>query len=432
MPVICYRDLAQEFNVGWSEYWSFLDTFTNLASEDGLQKLEAYLKNRFQEAAQKPNHHDISDSVKEKYDRAGYGVNGCISSTTKCTEIQSVDGEIISPISSLCLSFKACSLSDTSPVKPLVQNEAKTRSNVYSNRAGDVNAGMEDEALLNILLNPGLSPFLYVEKSCQVFAKRISDGLTVVSHSARVGDSVPDMLQPEIRHLEDLVTSFKDDTRFVSVDFNLVHSRIAIIVAAKLIQLANDELEFVMSGLKSAVSPTSSSYSDEEDDVSICYRNTRAYADRQKKSDCELNQVKCIAKHILCALQKEQSDGETNKTNGTKKEIHVRTENECMRMWSDASECLCFRQNQNFMRNSRKSSSFKRIHSVRYMSPNSNANTVSSLDGVSRQLTFEGDDGKFVKLACLLNCMQRNVHKTKIAVCCSVEFYVTYLLICRN
>jgi hypothetical protein len=403
--VISYRDLAQEFRVDWKEYWPFLDTFTNLASEVGLQKLEAYLKNRFQEAAQRPNHQGTSDSIKERDGSTECGVNGCISSTTKYSESQSVDDGIISPMSNLCLAFKACSLSDTSPVKPLMQNVTKTKSNVYNHQAGVANAGMEDEALLNILLNPGLSPFLYVEKSCQVFAKRISDGLAVVGRSAQVGDSVPDMLQPEIRHLQDLVSSFKDDTRFISVDFNLVHSRIAVIVAAKLIDLASDELEFVTSGLKSTVSPSSCSYSDEEDDVSVCYRNTHAYAERQRKTDCEHNQVKCVAEHILCALEREQSDREISKTNGAKKEIRVRTEEECMRMWSDASKCLCFRQNQNFMRNTRKGSSFKRSHNVRYISPNSKANTVSSLDGITRRLTFEGDDGESVKHAYLLSCM---------------------------
>lgn len=395
-PVI-YRDLAQEFRVGWNEYWPFLNTFTNLASRDGLQKLEAYLKNRFQEAAHKPNCHDISDSIKERYDNGKRVVNSCVSSPTECSESQLVGDETVSPVSDLCLAFKACNLSDNNPGKPLVHSDTRPKSNVQNYRTRDASASVEDEALLNILLNPGLSPFLYVEKSCQVFAKRISDGLAVVGRSARAGDSVPDILQPEIRHLQALISSFKGDTRFISVDFNLVHSRIAVIVAAKLIELASDELEFVLSGLKSTISPVSCSYSDEDDDVSICYRNTHAYAERQRNTDFEHNQVKCFAEHILCALEKEQSDKETNSTSGTKKAIRVQTEEECLRMWSDASKCSCFRQNQNSMRNTRKGSSFKRSHNMRYKSPNSKANTASSLDGITRRLTFEGDDGEFVK-----------------------------------
>jgi hypothetical protein len=388
-----YRDLAQEFRVGWNEYWPFLDTFTNLASQEGLQKLETYLKNRFQEAYQKPKHHDISNSDCQRYDSIKHAVNG-----------QASGDNTVSPMSDLCLAFKACSLSDNNPDKPLVHNETKTTSNVYDYRDGDANASMEDEALLNVMMNPGLSPFLYVEKSCQVFAKRISDGLAVVGHSARISDSVPDVLQPEVRHLQDLVNSFKDDARFISVDFNLVHSRISEIVALKLTVLASDELEFVMSGLISAISPSSHSYSDDEDNESISYHNIRAYGDHQRKTDGERNQVRCIAERILSALEKEQSDKDTDKNNGAKKEIHVQTEEECVRIWSDIVKCSCFRQNQNFMRNTRKGSSFKRSHNVRYMSLKCKANAISSLDGVTRRLTFEGDDGEFVKSIYLYVC----------------------------
>jgi hypothetical protein len=86
--VIYYRDLAQEFNVRWNEYWPFLNTFTTFTSQDGLQKLEAYLKNRFQEAGQKPNHHDVSDSGHEKYESTKHAISGCPSVPTERNENQ--------------------------------------------------------------------------------------------------------------------------------------------------------------------------------------------------------------------------------------------------------------------------------------------------------------------------------------------------------
>lgn len=394
--VVYYRDLAQEFNVDWTEYWPFLDTFTNLASQDGLQKLEAYLKIRFQEAWQKPNHCVISDSGHEKCESTKNAMNACPLVPADQNKNQSSDDGIISPVSDLCLAFKACSLSDDSAAKPLVQSETKKASNVYSYQSGD----LEDEGLLN----PGLSPFLYVEKSCQVFGKRIYDGLTVAGNCAHIGDSVSNMLWPEIKHLQDLVRSFKDDARFISVDFNLVHSRIAAIVVEKLVELASDELEFLVSGLKSTLSSSPCSYSDEEDSVSISYRNAHRYAEEQRKTGEECNQTKCITKLILSALGQDETIKETNKNNSATNNMHVRTEDECMRIWSDAIKCSCFRQDQNFMRNARKGSSFKRSQNVKYICPTSKANTMSSLDGIAKRLTF---DGEFVKPIHFVYCMKK-------------------------
>ena len=157
MPVVYCRDLAQEFKVGWNEYWPFLDKFTNLASQDGLQKLEDYLKKRFLEAGQKQDHHDISNTGCERYDNIKHG---CASASPESSENQSRGNGVVSPVSDLCLAFKACSLSDESPGKPLVQSEARTARNVYNYQGGDANTGVEDEALLDVLLNPGLSPFM--------------------------------------------------------------------------------------------------------------------------------------------------------------------------------------------------------------------------------------------------------------------------------
>jgi hypothetical protein len=391
--VVYYRDLAQEFKVGWNEYWPFLDTFTNLASGDGLQKLEDYLKKRFLEAWQQQNNCDVSNTGFERYDNIKHG---CATAAPESSESQSRGNEVVSPVSDLCLAFKACSLSDVSPGKPLVQSESRCARNVYSYQGRDADAGVEDEALLDALLNPGLSPFLYVDKSCHVFAKRIFDGLVLVAHNAQIGDAPLDVLRPEIRHLQGLVSSFKDDARFVSVDFDLVHSRIAEIVAVKLVELTGDELDFIVLGLKSALSP-SFCYSDEEDDVVVNYRNTHTYADRQRKRDGERNQIRCIAEHILGALDKRDSDEQRNKDSSAAKVILAQKEEECIRIWSEAIKCPCFRQSQNFMRNARKTSSYKRRQNARFMSSKNRANAASSLDGITRRLAFDGEDGESVK-----------------------------------
>jgi len=413
--VVYYRDLAQEFKVGWNEYWPFLDTFANLASQDGLQKLEDYLKKRFLEAWQQQDNCDVSNTGFERYDDIKHG---CATASPESSESQARGNEVVSPVSDLCLAFKACSLSDVSPGKPLVQSESRNARNVYNYQGRDANAGVEDEALLDVLLNPGLSPFLYVDKSCHVFAKRIFNGLAVVAHNAQTGDVPHDVLRPEIRHLQGLVSSFKDDARFVSVDFDLVHSRIAEIVALKLIELTGDELDFIVLGLKSASSPSCCCYSDEEDDVVVNYRNTHTYADHRRKRDGERNQIRCIAEHILGALDKRESDKQRSKDSSAVKVIHAQKEEECIRIWSEAIKCSCFRQNQNFVRNARKTSSYKRRHNVRYLSSKNKADAASSLDGITRRLAFEGEDGEFVK-PMYLHRVKGYVHM----VCRSVECY---------
>jgi hypothetical protein len=61
-------------NVGWKDYWPFLDTFTNLASQDGLRNIEAYLMNRFQDAGQKLNQQAVRNSGNKKYKNTKHAI----------------------------------------------------------------------------------------------------------------------------------------------------------------------------------------------------------------------------------------------------------------------------------------------------------------------------------------------------------------------
>lgn len=78
-----------------------------------------------------------------------------------------------------------------------------------------------------------MTPYTCVEKSLQVFAKRITK--TLISNITNVV-SINDTLLSELRRLKSLIVSFKDDARFTTVDFAKVHSRIAHLVASYITQ----------------------------------------------------------------------------------------------------------------------------------------------------------------------------------------------------
>lgn len=44
-----FRDLAEEYQVSWKEYWPFLNDFADFRTKEGLIKLEKYLEHKFQD-----------------------------------------------------------------------------------------------------------------------------------------------------------------------------------------------------------------------------------------------------------------------------------------------------------------------------------------------------------------------------------------------
>ncbi|KAK7874475.1 hypothetical protein R5R35_001562 [Gryllus longicercus] len=384
------RELAQEFRVSWKEFWPFLGIFTDLCTPEGLQKLEVYLKNRFMQVFMK-------SPPKENFKSTGVSKEQSVPVTTT-SKTDGADGAI-SPMSDLCLAFKACSLTDN----PSIQTtERKPVMKMINMPGGDVCANAENESLLNVLSNPGLSPFLYVEKSCQVFAKRIGDGLVhlvvmeeVMRDSQPCSESVFDFLLVEVKHLQVLVNSYMDDPRFVTVDFHLIHSRIATLVATKIIQLSSWDVELIISCLKLAllahkgIEPPSS---DEEDitNSNSLYR-TRKCVERRKKSDISSkNHVKCLSQSIVDALTRLEEN------ENIAADTRVDTEDECMKVWSDAIACTCSWHMQSLSRNSRKGASLKRSHSMKPVVITDIAvchdNKISSLNCISRRLSYSGCD----------------------------------------
>lgn len=72
-----------------------------------------------------------------------------------------------------------------------------------------------------------------VEKSCQTFAKRLTQTL-IVNNNEITAKLIVERLEKELKRLHQLILSYSKDFRFKHVNFKLVHSRFATLVMAYL------------------------------------------------------------------------------------------------------------------------------------------------------------------------------------------------------
>ncbi|XP_018799706.1 PREDICTED: uncharacterized protein LOC108975561 [Bactrocera latifrons] len=189
------RELAKEQNVEWREYWDFLNSFINIASEDGLTKLENYFGQRLKDeemtkktAQAMAKSAVILDSVCNAIDKLHFPENGSLHDFRN--------------------GF----------------NNDRTR---YANMTGSGEVATTAPQ--------STTPYTCVEKSVQVFAKRMTK---TIIHNMDNMVSINDTLLSELKRLKSLICSFKEDTRFLNVNFSKVHSRIGNLIS---IYLANSQ-----------------------------------------------------------------------------------------------------------------------------------------------------------------------------------------------
>lgn len=83
------KQLANSYNTDWKEYWDFLDSFIDIASDEGLALLEIHLRDR-EHALRRPFAEVASPLITKQE-------------------------TMVSPITSLCNAFSACTIQDSSP-----------------------------------------------------------------------------------------------------------------------------------------------------------------------------------------------------------------------------------------------------------------------------------------------------------------------------
>uniref|UniRef100_A0A1B6ER65 Uncharacterized protein n=1 Tax=Cuerna arida TaxID=1464854 RepID=A0A1B6ER65_9HEMI len=290
------RELAQEWKVAWKEYWPFLDTYIDLNSPEGLQLLEDYLHKRFKSASEG---NDPSPSPSNKL------------TSPSAAPMNGVTPE--SPMAELCSALRACRLSSGGG-KPPSRHPPPPRQPAHHN--GDVRH-TEDTIPSHVT-----SPHLYMEKSCQVFAKRIADGF-------QMGDGDAEFLWAEMKHLNVLVSSCKSDNRFSQLDFHRLHSRLGQAVA---VRVDPTDISLVTHSLNSIISrKTEDCYSSEEEEEvgdSPFWRRPRL--DRRGRQYLH-GTVICLARSILTALE----------TGVQQPQPPLTSEQTCADAWALADSCSC-------------------------------------------------------------------------------------------
>lgn len=181
------RCLAKEQNVGWKEYWSFLGEFIDIGTTEGLAKFENYLQTK------------LAEKNKPAAERA--------------PPISILPNRVMSlveasPVTSICRKFDKFQLTNLKISPNELQNEQKQPPSPTAFNA-----------------------YICVEKSCQVFAKRLLKPILQQSNNIVM---INDTLICELGLLKSLVCSYKEDPRFFGIDFRATHARFAHIIVSLL------------------------------------------------------------------------------------------------------------------------------------------------------------------------------------------------------
>lgn len=193
------RQLAREQNVNWKEYWSFLGGFIDISSQNGLEKLEAHLK-------------------KNKIIHNGGGND---KSNDEQLMITSMSAHNLS-VSSLCGALDKLNVRENN--RSLTNHHNTTTT--LTTAAATANNDLSCDTLIT-----SQNAYLCAEKSCQVYAKRMTK-LIVQNLSSIV--LINDSLKSELKRLKSLIFSYREDIRFQAVNFQSIHSRFADLIVAYL------------------------------------------------------------------------------------------------------------------------------------------------------------------------------------------------------
>ncbi|EDS45555.1 conserved hypothetical protein [Culex quinquefasciatus] len=203
------RNLAEDHAVGWNEYWAFLGTFADLRNNEGLAKLEEFLKKR-REKVELDEQEEALKNVRKDH-LPSTGPNDSLGSICDALDQMRLHTGATpqlpnfrkrpTPLSSL----PAVPLF---PADPPPQEPPQIRSNITN-------------------------PYLCLHRSLQVFAKRFVKNLDDACSSTMTVDFNAFFQQAVVdcvRKLNTLVGNYRRDAAFTTIDFSRVHSRYAQLI----------------------------------------------------------------------------------------------------------------------------------------------------------------------------------------------------------
>lgn len=162
-------------------------------------------------------------------------------------------------------------------------------------------------------MNHTVSQLLCIERTCQVFAKRIADAL-IFSLTAEL-EVAGESLKSEATHLQNTMLTYMDDERFKEINFALTHSRLAQLVVFKLKQQIDlDDVNGLLEFLVKLRCPNDDISSDDEK------------VHRRVKGNV-VDHVKCVSGFICDELEGDGSEGPAG------------SDVECADIWSKAAKC---------------------------------------------------------------------------------------------
>lgn len=270
-------------------------------------------------------------------------MNAAKANARQSTQLQSRDvtardlngSQALSPMSDLCVALDSCTLTEKSP--------PSTPARPQSARASSVSH--QDSAT-------SLSPILYIEKTCQVLARRLADGIFNALQASEeymyLSKTLKDVLHTEVSNMQKLIISFKANSYFSTVNFQLMHSRISMLIPFYLNDSTQSyDLMLICSSLQTLASRSNDDSSEEECEKGTSYRGLARAAAPLRLGE----QVACLAQQVIHAL---------NRPGGSALGV-ADGEEEVMSMWARGSECCCtWSASPPMPRNMRRGASLKR------------------------------------------------------------------------